>query len=121
MSSESAKNPRKLSKKIAFTAIDKDGVNVALEKECWYGHILIHHKRQMQHRLLDIKSTIEHPDRIDQNFEKGVKNRVYFKKWQNRDPFGNHYLLVATEIVENNVARVLSAYPLFALPSKGDK
>ena len=109
-----------LSGKILFRAIDKEGLNVVLEKECWYGHILIYHNHQMSHRLYDIKSTIEHADRMDESSEEGIKNRVYYKKWQGRDRFGNLYLLVATEIVENNTARVLSAYPVFRLPEEGD-
>jgi hypothetical protein len=112
---------KSVSKKTFFTAIDKDGIHIVLEKQCWYGHILVYHKHQMRHRLLDIKAAIEDPDRVDENIEEGIKNKVYFKRQPGRDRFGNSFLLVATEIVENNLARVLSAYPIFALPPKGGK
>ena len=114
------KDPKRPSKKIFFRAVDKQGVNVILEKRCWYGHILIYHNQQMSHRLHDIKATIEYADRIDESLEDGIKNRVYYKRWHDRDRFGNPFLLVATEVLENNMARVLSAYPLFTLPCEGD-
>ena len=93
---------------------------VALEKECWYGHILKEHKQQMSHRLHDIKTTIEAPDRVDDYFVKGIRNRVYFKHWKGRDPFGQEYLKVPTQIVDDAelVFRVLTAHPMFMLPPK---
>lgn len=79
------------------------------------------------HRLNDIKVTIEHADRIDRFFMGSVQNRVYLKKREGRDRWGNDYLKVATEVIDptEKVARVLTAYPIRALPrppeAKGHK
>lgn len=72
----------------------------------------------MRHRLVDTKSTIEHAERIDDETVDSVPNRVYFKRWKHRDPYGNEYLKVATEVVDpqKKVARVLTAVPLWVLP-----
>ena len=70
------KSQKRLSKKVFFRAIDKEGISVVLEKECWYGHILIYHNHQMMYRLHDIKTTIEDADRIDESTEEGIKNSV---------------------------------------------
>ena len=66
----------------------------------------------MLHRLYDIKSTLENPDDIDDRVENGVRNRVYFKQWKERDPYGQPYLKVATEVVAGQVSRVLTAHPV---------
>ena len=112
--------PTPLSRKLWYKTTDKDGMVIALEKECWYGHILREHKRQMSHRLHDIKTTIEDPDRVDDYFVKGIRNRVYFKHWKGRDPNGQEYLKVLTQIVDEAglVFRVLTAHPMFMLPPK---
>lgn len=100
-----------ISKKIIYRAVDPEGFEVYMEKECWYGHILKNHKKQMIHRLYDIKSTIEQPDYVDDRLENGVRNRVYFKKWSGRDPYGQQFLKVPTQIVADKISRVLTAHP----------
>ena len=109
-----------LSRKLCFKTTDQNGVTVALEKECWYGPILREHKRQMNHRLHDIKTTIEKPDRVDDYFVKRIRNSVYFKRWKGIDPFGQEYLKVPSQIVGEGdpVFRVLTAHPMFMLPPK---
>lgn len=109
---------KRLSKRIQFKVVDKEGYSVALEKDCWYGHVLRGHRRQMMHRLDDVKTTIEQADRIDRFFTGSVQNRVYLKKWEGRDRWGNDYLKIAAEVIDpmSKVARVLTAYPVDALP-----
>ena len=109
---------RGLSRRILFRVTDREGYSVVLEKDCWYGHILRGHRRQMVHRLSDVKATIEEADRIDRIFTGSVQNRIYFKRWEGRDRWGNVYLKVATEMIEaeTKTARVLSTYPIGALP-----
>ena len=65
----------------------------------------------MLHRLYDIKTTIEKPDDLEDRVEYGVRNRVYYKHWKDRDPFGQPYLKVATEVVGDKISRVLTAHP----------
>ena len=115
--------PSPLSRKLCYEAIDKEGITVALEKDCWYGHILKFHKKQMSHRLFDIKTTIEQPDRVDGYFVNGVRNRVYFKHWKGRDPLGQEYLKVPTQIVDESglIFRVLTAHPIPLLPHKREE
>jgi hypothetical protein len=112
-------NPsKKLSLRICFKAVDKEGYSVALERDCWYGHILKGHRKQMIHRLHDVKTTIERSDRVDRFFTGGTQNRVYFKRWEGRDRWGNDYLKVAAEVIDpvSKIVRVLTAYPVRALP-----
>ena len=110
-----------LARRTCFITADPDGNTVALEARCWYGHILIRHKKQMGHRLMDIKLTIEKPDRIDDFNSANNRNRVYFKRWKDRDPFGQEYLKVPTEMVTAKSYRVLTAHPLAILPPKKGK
>ncbi len=109
--------PTPLSNKLLFTINDPSGISVSLEKDCWYGHILKRHMKQMSHRLSDVKSTIAYPDKVHEKLVNNVKNRVYFKHWKDRDPLGQEVLKVPTEeIVKGKVARVLTAHPLPFFP-----
>ena len=104
------------SKNLVYICIDPEGYRVFLEKDCWYGHILKRHQKQMAHRLYDIKSTIENPDDVVVKVENGVQNRVYFKRWRHRDPYGQEYLKVPTEVVGDRTARILTAHPVATIP-----
>lgn len=110
--------PSPISRKVFYKAVDKEGITVILEKNCWYGHILKFHGKQMSHRLYDIKATIEKPDRVDDYFVNGIRNRVYFKHWKYRDPLGQEYLKVPAQLVieKGLIFRVLTAHPLEHLP-----
>ncbi len=72
----------------------------------------------MKHRLVDVKSTIQNSERVDIQTVDSISNRVYFRRWKDRDPYGNEYLKVAAEVIdmEQKWARVLTAVPLWALP-----
>ena len=113
-----ATNSTKLSKRLCFKVVDRDGYTVALEKDCWYGHILHGHRKQMQSRLHDIQLTIERADRIDSYLAETLQNRVYWKRWHDQDSYGNEFMKVATEMIDakEKLARVLTAYPMDLLP-----
>ena len=113
-----AQKSKSLSKRLCWTVDDPDGFHVSLEKDCWHGHILREHRHHMKRRLLDTKTTVEKPDRVDRFTTGARENRVYFKRWKDRDPSGNEYLKVPTEVInpKEKVARVLTAHPLWILP-----
>lgn len=100
-----------------FKVTDPDGYTVVLENACWYGHVLREHP-DMGHRQMDTKSTIEHPDRVDSYLDCDPPNRVYFKEWEGRDPYGNKYLKVPTEVInpDKKLSRVLTAHPIAFMP-----
>ena len=110
--------PGPISKKRRWIAHDQEGFTVVLETSCWYGHILRYHRSRMRHRMTDIKSTVEKSERIDKFTTGTVDNRVYWKAWEDRDPAGNRYLKVPTEVVdkEQKLCRVLTAHPVAFLP-----
>jgi hypothetical protein len=91
---------------------------VFMERDCWYGHILQRRNRRMRHRLVDVKSTIQNSERVDIQTVDSICNRVYFRRWKDRDPYGNEYLKVATEVIDmkQKWSRVLTAVPLWVLP-----
>ena len=76
---------------------------------------------RMRHRLMDVRYTVEQADRIDKFTTGAIDNRVYWKAWDGRDPAGNRYLKVPTEVVdkEQKICRVLTAHPEAFLPPPG--
>ena len=99
-----------------FTVTDPLGMTIALERNCWYGHILRGHP-EMRGRLRDVKQGLIKPTEIHENLQHRRVNLVYYYRCSGRDRFQD-YLKIAVWVHDTDAqqAIVTTAHPIMAIP-----
>lgn len=104
--------------KILFEAVCPIGCSIALDRDCWHGHILNKRYLRMHKEQGKVRQTIEAPDLIYENRRHGRVNYLYWKEFPEiKAP--DKWLKVATWIVDSKNQKGIVTTAHFAMFPKG--